>query len=86
MELGFQPSRSDPKLLHIFPSKKTTQGNSLAVQWLGLPAFTAEGAGSIPGQGTKVPASLAGQPKKKKKSKKERLHKKIMSLSYRIGL
>ena len=25
------------------------------VQWLGLRAFTAEGAGSIPGQGTKIP-------------------------------
>ena len=29
-------------------------GNSLAVQWLGLGAFTAEGPGSIPGQGTKI--------------------------------
>ena len=28
--------------------------NSLAVQWLGLHAFTAEGAGSIPDQGTKI--------------------------------
>ena len=25
-------------------------GNSLAVPWLELPAFTAEGAGSIPGR------------------------------------
>ena len=29
------------------------EGNSLAVQWLGLGAFTAEGTGSIPGWGTK---------------------------------
>ena len=29
-------------------------GNSLAVQWLGLSAFTAEGSGSIPGWGTKI--------------------------------
>ena len=29
-------------------------GNFLAVQWLGLHAFTAEGSGSIPGQETKI--------------------------------
>ena len=29
-------------------------GNSLAVQWLGRHAFTAEGAGSIPDWGTKI--------------------------------
>ena len=28
--------------------------NSLAVQWLGLCAFTAGGPGSTPGQGTKI--------------------------------
>ena len=41
-------------------------GNSLEVQWLGLVAFTAEGPGSIPGQGTKVPkVAQHGQEKKK---------------------
>ena len=30
-------------------------GNSPAVQWLGLFTFTAEGLGSIPDQGTKIP-------------------------------
>ena len=30
-------------------------GNSLAVQWLGLCALTAEGPGSIPGGGTNIP-------------------------------
>ena len=30
-------------------------GNSLVVQWLRLHALTAEGRGSIPGQGTKIP-------------------------------
>ena len=40
-------------------------GNSQAVQWLGLCTFTAKGAGSIPGWGTKIP-SLAVRPKKKK--------------------
>ena len=36
-------------------SKKQNKGNSLAVQWLGLRASTAEGPGQIPGQGTKIP-------------------------------
>ena len=31
-------------------------GTSLVVQWLRLHASSAEGAGSIPGQGTKIPA------------------------------
>ena len=45
-------------------------GNSLAIQWLGLRAFTAEGPGSIPGWGTKIPqATQCGQ--KFKKQKKE---------------
>ena len=34
--------------------KTKASGNSLVVQWLGLCAFTAEGPGSIPGQGTKI--------------------------------
>ena len=33
-------------------------GNSLAVQWLGLHAFTAECPDSIPGQGTKIPPAV----------------------------
>ena len=33
-------------------------GNSLAVQWLGLRAFTAEGTGSIPGRGVKIPQAV----------------------------
>ena len=41
-------------------------GNSLVVQWLELWAFTAEGLGSIPGQGTKfLQASWCGQNKTK---------------------
>ena len=41
-----------------------SQGNSLAVQWLGLCALTAEGLGSIPGRGTKTPqATWRGQKK-----------------------
>ena len=38
--------------------KITDGGNSLAVQWLGLLSFTAEGQGSIPGWGTKIPQAM----------------------------
>ena len=41
-----------------------TPGNSLVVQLLGLCAFTAEDAGSIPGQGIKI-SKLHGSAKKK---------------------
>ena len=30
-------------------------GKALAVQWLGLGAFTAVARGSVPGRGTKIP-------------------------------
>ena len=44
--------------------KITKLGNFLAVQWLGLHALTAEGLGSIPGRGTKIPhAAQCGQKK-----------------------
>ena len=40
-------------------------GLSVAVQWLGLGAFTAKGTGSVPGRGTKTPqASQRGQKNK----------------------
>ena len=43
-------------------------GNSLAVQQLGLQAFTAKGPSSISGSGTKIPqAAWCHQKKKKKK-------------------
>ena len=45
--------------------KKTFTGNSLTVQWLGLYTFTAEGSGSVPGRGTKIPASRTARPKNK---------------------
>ena len=44
---------------------KGKTGNSLAVQWLGLGTFTAEGTGSVLGGGTKIPASRVAQPKNK---------------------
>ena len=48
--------------------KNTILGNSLAVQWLGFRAFTAEGPGSIPGQGTKIPQAT-WRPQNKNKPK-----------------
>ena len=42
---------------------KEEQSNSLVVQWLGLYAFTAEGLGSVPGQGTKDPICHMVWPK-----------------------
>ena len=44
--------------------KKNSLGNSLAVQGLGLHTFTAEGLGSIPGQGTKILQAVPGKKKK----------------------
>ena len=51
--------------------KNNSPGNSLAVQWLRLHAFTAEGLGLIRGRGTKIPQATWHGPKKKKK-KEER--------------
>ena len=46
-------------------------GNSLAVQWLGLQASIAGGAGSIRGWGTKIlQAPRSGQKKRKKERKR----------------
>ena len=45
--------------------ERRSLGNSLAVQWLGLRAFTAEGLGSIPGQGTKIPHTMWHSQKKR---------------------
>ena len=44
--------------------KNDVCGNSLAVQWLELHAFTTKGPGSIPARGTN-PASHVAQPKNK---------------------
>ena len=42
----------------FFHPRNIYRGNSLAVQWLGLHAFTAEGLGSISDQGTKIPQAM----------------------------
>ena len=51
------------KLYHSY----THFGNSLVVQWLGLSALTAEGLGSIPGRGTKIPQAVRCSQKIQKK-------------------
>ena len=45
------------------------------VQWLGLCAFTAEGMGSVPGQGTKILQAMQLAAAKKKKKRKEKRKK-----------
>ena len=53
---------------------QTCIGNSLAVQWLGLHAFTAKGMGSIPGQGTKIPQATQYSKNKTKENKNKYAH------------
>ena len=62
--------------MNFLKKKKSTSGNSLVVQWLGLCTFTAEGLGSIPDRGTKIPRATQHSPPpppKKRKAKKENL-------------
>ena len=47
--------------------KYTKVGNSLAVQWFGLGAFTVKGVSSIPGWGTKITQGAQGGGKNPKK-------------------
>ena len=54
-----------------FFSSLKHRGNSLAVQWLGPHAFTAEGVGSIPGQETAIPQAMQHSQKNLKKQKHE---------------
>ena len=59
-----------PQAIRSKKKKKKKQktkiwGNSLAVQWLGLCAFTAESPGSITGWGAKIPTSHVAWPKEK---------------------
>ena len=49
-QLGVTPNDRD--------EQKRKNRNSLAVQQLGLLALTAEGPGSIPSQGTKIPQAV----------------------------
>ena len=52
--------------------KKLQGGNSLAAQWLGLHTLTAEGPGSVPARGTKIPQSASEAKKQKKKKEKKK--------------
>ena len=58
----------EPRISILNYLKCPISRNSLAVQQLELCAHTAEGLGSIPGQGTKI----HGQEKKKEKKKEKR--------------
>ena len=59
-------SSEDSKVSPRKKEKKAPGGNFLAAQWLQFGAFTAEGPGSIPAPGTKIPeATWCGQGKKK---------------------
>ena len=52
---------------------KIRVGNSLEFQWLGLSAFTAKGAGSMPGRVTKIPqATRRGQKTQKTTQKRKK--------------
>ena len=65
-------------------AKKAYFGNSLAAQWLGLHAFTAEGRFSLPGQGTKIlqPQNTTKCFKKKKSFFSPNMLLLILWLSY----
>ena len=74
--------------MHATKTEDVSLGNSSAVQLLGLRALSAEGLGSIPGQGTKIPlASGCGQtvlpapPAKKKKIQNKNKQKEDMCLT-----
>ena len=56
---------------------KSSPGNSLEVQQLGLSTFTARAQGSIPGWGTKIP--LAVQTNQKIKKINQVMYKKVMA-------
>lgn len=49
---GWIPGRDPPIRSYVLHSTASILGNSLAVPWLGFHALTAEGPGSVPGQGT----------------------------------
>ena len=58
--LGTQSSVKALCCLLAMAVERAVGGTSLAVQWLGLHALTAESTGSIPGQGTKTPQAGHG--------------------------
>ena len=61
---------------------KSISGNCLAVQWLGLRAFPARSAGSIPGRGTKIPRAERPKTKKQKPKKLPMFNVKLLKYIY----
>ena len=47
-----------------YHQKNYNPGNALAVRWLGFLTLTAEGLGSVPGQGTNIPHAVRHGQKK----------------------
>ena len=78
LEFGITSVNLNSTAYYYLILEKLTLGNSLAVQVLGLCAFTAEGPGLIPGRGTKSPQAMR-RCQENKTRKKER---KINSLSF----
>ena len=73
--VGAREGRDDPPGVPEL-QKEVRAGTSLVVQWLGLGGLKAEGPGSIPGRGTKIPQA-AGQPNFKEgegRGRRERVH------------
>ena len=66
ISLFYMQIRPNGKKCQMKKIKRTPYGNSLAVQWLGLQAFTADGMGLIAGQGTKIPQAVRCSGQKKK--------------------
>ena len=55
--------------------RNSSQGNSLAVQWLGLHALTVKGPDSVPGGGTKIlQAEQCGQKREREREMLSRKH------------
>ena len=65
-----EPIHPQPRKCTGKPIRNVDCRNSLMVQWLGLRAFTTEGAGSIAGQWTKSPQAARCEPKNKKFKKR----------------
>ena len=65
-DVGLIPEwvRAPGKDLSLF---KIVNRNSLVVQWLAVCTLRAEGLGSIPSWGTKIPQAAHGRAKKTKK-------------------
>ena len=73
MEVKSIRKKVDKELNSYIVLKEYHLENSLEMLWLGLLAFTAEGPGSIPGGGTKIPQAVQYEQKERKKGTSQRL-------------